>query len=426
MSYQTALYDAHRRRRWIQVAGASLSAALLLTTVGCDGSNDEKATTGATAAAPVKSYEKSVAGVVEAANAFLGTLDDTEKASAQLEFTQDKATAWSNLPCGATCRSGVELGGLDASQVAAAKSVLLSALGAGSGSGYERVEQIMLADGYLGTLQGSGGPGGGMPSGGSGGGPGGAMPSGGPPGGGPGGAMPSGGPGGAMPSGGPGGGLGGYSEGNYYLAFLGTPSTTGAWQLHFGGHHLAVNITYKDGKVEGASPFFVGVEPTSWTDSGGATHAAMEDMKTTLNAMTSSLSAAEQAKAKLSRTYSDVLIGPGADGQFPATKEGLAVSSLTDEQKKLVLAAIKPWVANASDDTAAALMKTYEDELDKTYIAWSGTLGLTAHADYVRIDGPSVWVEFVCQNGIVVQNQIHYHTVYRDHTRDYGGEFTFS
>jgi hypothetical protein len=44
----------------------------------------------------------------------------------------------------------------------------------------------------------------------------------------------------------------------------------------------------------------------------------------------------------------------------------------------------------------------------------------------VRIDGPGVWIEFVCQNGIVYQGQIHYHTVYRDHTRDYGGEFTFS
>ena len=37
-----------------------------------------------------------------------------------------------------------------------------------------------------------------------------------------------------------------------------------------------------------------------------------------------------------------------------------------------------------------------------------------------------MWVEFICQNGIVFQNQnqIHFHTVYRDHTRDYGGEFT--
>ncbi|MCX4459892.1 DUF3500 domain-containing protein [Streptomyces sp. NBC_01340] len=37
-----------------------------------------------------------------------------------------------------------------------------------------------------------------------------------------------------------------------------------------------------------------------------------------------------------------------------------------------------------------------------------------------------MWVEFVCQNGVVYRDQIHYHTVYRDHTSDYGSEFTFS
>ncbi|GIM89814.1 DUF3500 domain-containing protein [Paractinoplanes toevensis] len=120
------------------------------------------------------------------------------------------------------------------------------------------------------------------------------------------------------------------------------------------------------GAVEGASPFFVGVEPTSW-ESSGTTHQPLQDMKAAMPAMTTGLSTAE----------------------------------------KLVLAAIKRWVANADDATATSLMSTYE-------------------SDYVRIDGPSVWVEFVCQNGVVLQNQIHYHTVYRDHTRDNGGEFTFS
>ncbi|MFD5593345.1 DUF3500 domain-containing protein [Streptomyces griseorubiginosus] len=46
--------------------------------------------------------------------------------------------------------------------------------------------------------------------------------------------------------------------------------------------------------------------------------------------------------------------------------------------------------------------------------------------DYVRIDGPHVWIEFVCQNGFVYQGKVHYHTVYRDRTRDYGSEFSFS
>ncbi|WP_433825305.1 DUF3500 domain-containing protein [Actinoplanes sp. CA-015351] len=416
-------------RRWL---GLATAAALLVSSAGCGGNDDDEASTSASTSATVKSYEKSVAGVVEASEAFLATLDDDQKAEVQLELTEENAVAWSNLPCGSTCRPGIAFSDLDESQLAAAKSVLKTALGAETDSGYARVEQLLLADDYLADAQGSSsssssGPGGGMsggPGGGMSGGPGGGMS------GGPGGGM-SGGPGGGMsggPSGGSssGGGMGGYGSGLYYLAFLGAPSVTGTWQLNFGGHHLAVHMTYKSGKVTGASPFFVGVEPTSWTDDSSTTHAPLADMKTALLAMTGSLSAAEQKKAKLSQTFTDVLVGPQEDGQFPETKQGLAVSGLTDAQKKLVLAAIAPWVAGADDATATALLATYEDELDKTYIGWSGTTALEAHADYVRIDGPSVWVEFVCQNGIVIQDQIHYHTVYRDHTRDYGGEFSFS
>jgi hypothetical protein len=104
---------------------------------------------------------------------------------------------------------------------------------------------------------------------------------------------------------------------------------------------------------------------------------------------------------------------------------GIQVSKLSPKQKKLVLAAIHPWVAAVDDATAKMLMKTYEKELNQTFVAYSGGLDLATQGDYVRIDGPGVWIEFICQNGIVFQDQIHFHTVYRDHTRDYGGEFTF-
>ena len=142
-------------------------------------------------------------------------------------------------------------------------------------------------------------------------------------------------------------------------------------------------------------------------------------------AMLAGLSSTQLASAKLSQTFSDVLLGPGQDGKFPATKAGLAVSSLSTAQKALVLAAMKPWVQDIDDTTAAALLATYGSELDSTYISYSGNASLSNNADYVRIDGPSVWIEFVCQSGVVYSSQIHYHSVWRDHTRDYGASFTF-
>ncbi len=307
------------------------------------------------------------AKVACAADAFLATLTAAQKATVQLALTKANAIRWSNLPGGVSIRNGLEFSTLTATQLAAAKAVIAAAAGTTSNEGYDEFLQINAADDVLATKAGAG-----------------------------------------------------YSSGKYIIAFLGTPSATGTWMLQFGGHHYAQNITYNAGAVASATPSHQGVEPKSWT-TGTTTYAPLNTEHDAMAAMLASLSAAQLASAKLSTTFSDVLLGPNKDGQFPATKLGLAVSTLSAAQKALVLAAIKPWTQDVDDATGAALLAIYEKELDATYIAYSGNATLANNADYARIDGPSVWVEFVCQSGVVYQNEIHYHTIYRDHTRDYNG-----
>ncbi|WP_240528744.1 DUF3500 domain-containing protein [Streptomyces humi] len=374
--------NTHRRTKskWKR-AGVAFAAgtALLFGAVyvnanAATGDSSSGATAGATSDATsdaASDASSSVSDVVDAADAFLDTLDSDQQSAVLLDFTEANATAWSNLPCGSTCRVGIELGSLSDEQLTAAKAVIEAAAGTGSDSGYDQITQILKADDYLGET------------------------------------------------------ASGYGSGNYYLAFLGTPGTSGTWQLHFGGHHLALNLTYKDGEVEGTTPYFVGVEPTSWTDDDGTSYAPLSGMYDGMKAMVDSLSDDELTEAKLSESFSDVLLGPDDDGGFPTTKEGLKVSELTDEQRELVLDAMKPWVDVADDTTAASVLSTYESELDDTYISYSGSTDLSAQGDYVRIDGPGVWIEFVCQDGVVYTSKIHHHTVYRDHATDYGGEFAF-
>ena len=45
---------------------------------------------------------------------------------------------------------------------------------------------------------------------------------------------------------------------------------------------------------------------------------------------------------------------------------------------------------------------------------------MTEKGDYIRIDGPSVWIEFSMQNGIVLSGA-HPHAVWRDKQTDYAG-----
>ena len=359
-----------RRIFILLVSVAALSSCKKSSSSGETSTSTTTGSTTATAPATLNCTGTVVEQIVCASGTFIASLSTAQQASAVLPYSAADAVKWSNLPCGATCRVGVQLSTLTTAQLAYAKAVIKAAMGTTTGTGYDQAMQILAADDVLGALR------------------------------------------------------AGYSSGIYFISFLGTPSSTGTWQLQFGGHHLAVNLTFKAGAVVGASPFFIGVEPKTWT-TGTTVYTPLKANQANMAAMLASFSTTQLATARLSSTFSDVLLGPGADGKFPATKVGIRASMLSTDQKALVLAAIKQWVQNVDDATAASLLATYNTEMDNTYIAYSGNSTLATNADYVRIDGPSVWIEFVCQSGVVYTSEIHYHSIYRDHTRDYGGSFTF-
>ncbi len=60
-----------------------------------------------------------------------------------------------------------------------------------------------------------------------------------------------------------------------------------------------------------------------------------------------------------------------------------------------------------------------EAEFDKVKVSYSSTMNLSDRGDYVRIDGPRVWIEFA------TQGSDHDHTIWRDRLTDYGAEFSF-
>ncbi|HZY69095.1 MAG TPA: DUF3500 domain-containing protein, partial [Devosia sp.] len=324
--------------------------------------------------------------VVCAADQFLGLLSEEQKSQVVLPLEVANSTAWSNLPCGTNCRVGVVLADLSEEQQTAALAVVKAATSEFGDDGYDELTQITMADDILGLAQESGiggGPGGG-----------GGTPNGEPP---DGMSMPPDmSPMPAPPDGGGGGlgtGAGGYDSANYLIAFLGQPSTTDTWQLQFGGHHLALLKTYANDAEVGSTPAFSGVEPKVW-QTETETFAPLEDDREAMRAMLAGLTDEQRAAAKLDQAFSDVILGPGEDGQFPAEKVGLRVGDLDAEQKQLVLAALGEWVRDTASTSADQIMAAYEAGIDDTYIAFSGSADLANHADYVRIDGPRAWVEF--------------------------------
>ena len=416
-----------RRRafRWPSTAAVAVVATLTLSS--CGSATETAGTTTATTAASagsstnssgsgsvtssatgVLSSTETTAGsgdVVALAEAFAATLTDEQKASLNQEYTFANAANWSNLPNGlltgagfggggtggppagmtgapggatggmpgtgtqtSTGRVGLQTDSLSDEQWAALEALLAAATGSAENEGFDEIVQHLEADDYLADN----------------------------------------------------GGGETYGRGNYYIAFLGSPSDTGTWELQFGGHHLALANTYANGALAGATPSFRGIEPFSTVEVDGDTVQPEQQEQEAFAALLTSFDATQAAAAKLSTSYTDILLGPGKDWAFPTTSEGIIGSQLTDAQKALLLAAINTYVDDIDDADAATILTKYQSELDQTYVSYSGTTDMTSQGDYIRIDGPSVWIEFSMQNGIVLSGA-HPHAVWRDKQTDYAG-----
>lgn len=304
------------------------------------------------------------------AEALKAQLSETQLAQLQLAYSKTDAVKWSNFPQAlvstAYKRVGLNFGSMTDTQIAYAKTLLKELTGTESDEGWDELEQFLNADDYLATKNSNGG----------------------------------------------------YGSANYYLAFLGTPATTGSFEIQFGGHHVAFANTYYNGVLTGATPSFRGVEPIETFTYNGRSNRALQQEKAAFVSLFASLSTTELSSARLATTVSDLVAGPQKDNAFPGTYSGLKCSTLTDARKELVMAAIKTYVNDVAG--TESFLNTYQQEIDETYISWSGNATLNTRGDYVRIDGPHVWIEWVAQGGVVFSAS-HPHSVWRDKTSDYGG-----
>ena len=311
-----------------------------------------------------------VSKIVSLAEAFKATLTASQVTTLQLAYSKTDATKWSNLPQALSRnRVGLATSTLSAAQLTAFKALLKVATGTGDNEGNAEILAILAADDFLGAN----------------------------------------------------GGGSDYGSGNYYIEFLGTPSATGLWEFQFGGHHGTNSNTYNGGKLAGATPAFRSTEPFPTYTYGGVLYQPLVQEISNFSAMLKALTATEQTTARISTSQNDIVLGPGKDGVFPTTKAGVKVSNLTATQKATVIAAIKTYTDDLDDASAAGILAKYTAELDNTYISYAGSTDLTTKGDYVLIDGPSVWIEFNMQGGVIIRNANHPHSVWRDRTGDYGG-----
>jgi hypothetical protein len=324
---------------------------------------------GQRAGTPQSTPADATSRIVASAQAVLKTLDDAGRSKVQFPFDGPQKTRWSNLPSPMFQREGLRLTDLTPPQRAAVMALLSAAL---SPMGYQKVNEIMLGDEMLKT--GGGG------------------------------------------RGGPAGGRGPvFGKDEYYLAFVGTPSTTSPWMLQFGGHHLAINLTMA-GSQATMAPSLPAAQPATYTFEG-KTIRPLGNENDKAFALINALNDEQRTQAILSYRVSDLVLGPTQDGKT-IQPEGIAGAALTPPQQTMLLDLVREWTGIQTDAFGESRLSEIKSSLPKTYFAWSGptTNGSLA---YFRIQGPTLVIEYAPQG-----NVDHIHTIYRDPTNDYGAKFT--
>ncbi len=249
---------------------------------------------------------------VAAAEAFLATLDQTQRAKANIDFNEKTRTVWSNLPVGttmqtgATERNGVRLGDMTPAQEKAALALVATTL---SREGYQKAMEVVDADQVLEVR--------------------------------------------SAPTRKPGAPIR-FGRAFYYVSILGKPSTTDRWMLQFGGHHLAINVIFA-GRENLLTPTHTGAQPATYTVDG-RTVRPLGDENDKAFALINALNAEQQKQAILGVEVRNLVLGPGADGKMIAP-EGARASTFTPAQRTMLLELAREWVGILGDEAAAAKMK---------------------------------------------------------------------
>src|SRR5437016_6735153 len=216
-----------------------------------------------------------------------------QRAEARLELNKKTRSNWSNLPTGAvfqngaTERNGVKLGDMTAAQQEAALALVSATL---SRAGYQKVMNIVKADEML---ERSSAP--------------------------------------ARPA----GNRTRFGRAEYYVSILGTPSATEPWMIQFGGHHLALNITVV-GAENVLTPSHTGAQPATFTFNG-QTVRPLGNENDKAFALVNALNADQRKQAILDYQVTDMVLGPGHDGEV-IQPEGVRGSSFSAGQRALLLA----------------------------------------------------------------------------------------
>jgi len=179
----------------------------------------------------------------------------------------------------------------------------------------------------------------------------------------------------------------------YFITIMGKPSASEPWGWQLDGHHAIINYFVLGDQVV-MTPFFAGSEPVK---AASGKHKGTEVLQEEQNrglAVLQALDDAQRKKAILnfSKTGNNNLTEAFKDNVI-LDYAGLPVSSLTASQNRELTSLVDLYVGNMDEGHARVKMDEVRRHLERTWFAWIG--GTDANSVfYYRIHSPVILIEF--------------------------------
>ena len=313
--------------------------------------------------ARLQAPSSSAPGMTAAADAFLSSLNDQQRAIATFKFDDAERLNWHFIP---RERKGLPLKDLEGKRLKAAHKLLASSL---SEAGYEQALNIMSLEELLYLLE------------------------------------------------------GGNRETRrakrdpqkYYISVFGKPGPVGKWGWRFEGHHLSLNYTLEDGKLVSTTPEFFGTNPGSVDAGPGRRIRVLGPEEDIARKILKISSAAAKQKIWIDKKAPGDLRGGGIAQPETTAPVGLAYGEMSDDQKKLVHELLNEYLQNMPSDVEQQRRNMINsDGMDSIHFAWWGSSEIN-EPHYYRVQGKSFLVEY---NN--VQNKAnHVHSIWRNLSGDF-------
>jgi hypothetical protein len=201
----------------------------------------------------------------------------------------------------------------------------------------------------------------------------------------------------------------------YYFSIFGEPAKDKPWGWRLEGHHISLNFSTLNNKIQSSTPSFFGSNPATIPSGKRKGEQILKDESALGFSLVNSFSIAQLQTAVVSENaYSDIL-SENKRKAVPLTPRGIAYSEMNEQQKKTFMTLLDVYVKNYELGFSATLMnKIKEAGIENLTFAWAGSLR-PGKGHYYRIQGPMLLIEFDnTQN-----NANHIHSVVRDLTNDF-------